>query len=415
MKKWYFCSLLLPALVLTTSVSAQSSKETQKKLQSVKKELKTVGEEKKKIDAQRGDATVELKKADQKVNDSSKTLASIQKQLSQQQQELNKLKKRQAELDLDMAGKRDELARLLRASYVVENDHALKVMLSQDTVAEANRAMTYHGYLQRQRTERIRQLNAELKELSDLEMQIVQKQNLLTATAEQEKGQKKKLEQEQAERKKVVAELDTQFRDKQAREQALSKDAKSLEKVLVQLREQAARAERERIRRQKAAAATAKKEAASTGGGKTGKSSITKQPKTVAKMSAPIAVGGLSWPVSGSLLAGFGGTMPDGRSSKGVLIAAPAGTTVKAIADGTVVYSQWMTGYGMILIIDHGGEVMSLYAYNDSLLKDAGAQVKRGDAIAKVGTSGGQDRPALYFELRQGGQPINPNRWLQRQ
>jgi septal ring factor EnvC (AmiA/AmiB activator) len=114
------------------------------------------------------------------------------------------------------------------------------------------------------------------------------------------------------------------------------------------------------------------------------------------------------------LLAGFGGTMPDGRSSEGLLIGAPAGATVKAVADGTVVYSEWMTGYGLLLIVDHGNGYMSLYANNDALLKDAGATVKKGDAVATVGSSGGHGRPALYFELRRGGQPVNPNTWLRR-
>jgi len=114
------------------------------------------------------------------------------------------------------------------------------------------------------------------------------------------------------------------------------------------------------------------------------------------------------------LLARYGGKLPDGRTSSGVLIGAPAGSTVTAVADGTVVFSDWMTGYGMILIVDHGNGYMSLYAHNDTLLKDAGARVSRGDAVAKVGNSGGQGVTALYFELRRGGQPVNPDSWLQR-
>ena len=132
--------------------------------------------------------------------------------------------------------------------------------------------------------------------------------------------------------------------------------------------------------------------------------------------SAPaLKVGGLGWPVSGSLLASYGGRLPDGRSSDGVLIAAPAGTTVKAVADGTVVFADWMTGYGNILIIDHGNGYMSLYAHNDGLLREAGDSVKRGQPVATVGTSGGQEAPALYFELRRNGSPVNPAGWLTRQ
>ena len=107
---------------------------------------------------------------------------------------------------------------------------------------------------------------------------------------------------------------------------------------------------------------------------------------------------------------GTGGSAPDsGCSSRA------AGSPVKAVADGTVVFADWMTGYGNILIIDHGNGYMSLYAHNDGLLRDAGDAVKRGEAVASVGTSGGQERPALYFELRRNGSPVNPAGWLTRQ
>ena len=138
-----------------------------------------------------------------------------------------------------------------------------------------------------------------------------------------------------------------------------------------------------------------------------------KPPRAVASAPA-LQVGGLGWPVAGTLVASYGGTLPDGRRSEGVLIGASAGTTVKAVADGRVVFADWMNGYGLILIVDHGNGYMSLYAHNDALLRDAGDAVKRGDALASVGNSGGQGRTALYFELRRNGQPVDPSSWLQR-
>ena len=126
-------------------------------------------------------------------------------------------------------------------------------------------------------------------------------------------------------------------------------------------------------------------------------------------------VGGAGWPLSGNLVSGYGGRMPDGRASSGLLIAAGLGTPVRAVADGTVVFAEWMTGYGLILIVDHGNGYLSLYGHNESLLKNAGDTVKRGDTVARVGNSGGLAQPALYFELRRNGQPVNPDSWLRRQ
>ena len=207
----------------------------------------------------------------------------------------------------------------------------------------------------------------------------------------------------------MVAGIDQQYRDKASREKALGRDAGALQRLVAQLRAAAARAAREAA----AAKARAEREAAKASHGRRPASTPSRRP--VAAAAPAQRVGGLGWPVAGSLLASYGGSLPDGRRSDGVLISAAAGTQVKAVADGTVVFADWMTGYGMILIVDHGNGYMSLYAHNDGLLREAGDAVKRGDPVATVGSSGGQERPALYFELRRNGSPVNPSGWLTRQ
>jgi septal ring factor EnvC (AmiA/AmiB activator) len=122
----------------------------------------------------------------------------------------------------------------------------------------------------------------------------------------------------------------------------------------------------------------------------------------------------MNLPLAGSILAGFRGTMPDGHQSQGLLIAGSAGTPVHAVRDGRVAYADWLKGYGLLLILDHGGGWMSLYAFNDSLLKNTGEEVRAGEAISTVGSSGGQGRAALYFELRRNGQPADPATWLRK-
>ncbi|THG71716.1 peptidase M23, partial [Pseudomonas sp. A-1] len=128
------------------------------------------------------------------------------------------------------------------------------------------------------------------------------------------------------------------------------------------------------------------------------------------------ARGRLPWPVDGQLLARFGAPRGDARLKwDGVLIGAAAGTRVRAIHDGRVVFADWLRGAGLLVIVDHGGGYLSLYGHNQTLLKAAGDLVKAGEAIATVGTSGGQDTPALYFAIRQQGQPSDPLRWCRAQ
>ncbi|WP_202845162.1 murein hydrolase activator EnvC family protein [Luteimonas saliphila] len=380
----------------------QDGRDAERRLERVRKELQDVASERRRLEGERGDAARQLRSADEQVARTARTLEQTEAELARQQAALEALAVRRDALHARMGAQREELHALLRASHVAGRAAPLKLMLAQDQVADASRALTYQRYLQRQRAARIAALRDELAELESLERDIVERRAALERSHERQRSQVAALERDRAASAQAVAQLDKKYRDRSTREQALGRDAKALERLLARLRAAAAKAEAER----RAAAARAAQRAGSG-------ESARKPPVAVAR-AAPIQVGGLGWPLSGALLAGYGGRMPDGRSSNGVLIGAAAGTPVRAVDDGTVVFAEWMTGYGMILIVDHGNGAMSLYAHCETLLKEAGATVKRGDAVATVGNSGGQGRPALYFELRRNGQPVNPDTFLQK-
>jgi septal ring factor EnvC (AmiA/AmiB activator) len=384
-------------------VAAQSKGETERKLESVKRELQEVAAERRQIEGQRGDVTRQLRAADEKVGRSTRVLRETETRLVRDRQSLAQLQQQRAAMLDTLGARRAELARLLRASYQHSDSAPLKALLAQDRIADTQRMLTYQRYVQADRARRIADLNAQLRELDELEAAIVTRRSDLDRARRQQREQLGQLEQDRKSRAGLLAQLDEKYQDRREREQALGRDATGLEQLLQQLRAAAARAETER----RAAAAKAAREGKRTAGGTRG----TVRAPVVASTPA-MQVGGVGWPLSGSLLASYGGTMPDGRASQGLLIAANAGAPVKAVADGTVVYAEWMTGYGLLLIIDHGNGYMSLYAHNDALLKDVGAVVKRGVPVATVGSSGGHGRPALYFELRRNGQPVNPRTWL---
>ncbi|TWT22384.1 peptidoglycan DD-metalloendopeptidase family protein [Luteimonas marina] len=400
---WAALALLAAGFAPAPVQAQQNSREAERRLERVRKELKDVASERRRLEGERGDAAKQLRDSDEQVARSARTLQGTEAELARQQAALAELDEKRDALQARMGAQREELQALLRASYTAGNAAPLKLMLAQDQVADASRALTYHRYLQRQRADRIAALRGELAELEAVEREIGERRAALERAREQQRTQVAALERDRRDRAQTVAQLDKRYRDRSTREQALGQDAKSLERLLARLRAAAAKAEAER----KAAAARAAQRTPS------GERAPGRPPVAVAR-TAPVQVGGLGWPLSGALLAGYGARMPDGRSSNGVLIGAAAGTPVRAVADGTVVFAEWMTGYGMILIVDHGNGTMSLYAHNDALLKAAGDAVKRGDAVATVGNSGGQGQPALYFELRRNGQPVNPNTFLQK-
>ena len=392
------------AVLAGNGAQAQDTSDTQRKLEKVKRELKDVSAQRRRTEGQRGDASRALRDADEQVGRSTRALKETETKIVQGQNDLAALQARRDALQASLGERRAELASLLRAAYTIGDSAPLKLMLAQDRVADANRLLAYHGYLQRERARKIAALSAELDEVQQVEARIVATRRDLDAARSQQAAQLAQVNRDRSERATLVAQLDRKVQDQRGREQKLGRDAKALERVLAQLRAAAARAERER-REAAARAARAAEQARREG------KPVPPAPKPYAN-ATPIQVGGLGWPLSGSLIARFGGTLPDGRRSSGLLIAASAGTPVRAVADGRVVFAEWMSGYGLICIVDHGNGDMSLYAYNDALLRNVGDDVHRGDPVASVGNSGGLGRPALYFELRRNGNPVDPAAWL---
>jgi septal ring factor EnvC (AmiA/AmiB activator) len=414
--------LLLPQAGAQQAGKPAASPDAQRRLEKIQRELRDVAAERRRLEGQRGAASRELRAVDERVASSSRALYEAETQLAREQTALAELAARRDELLRQQAGQRRELAALLRAAYA-QGDHApLKLMLAQDRVADAQRQLVYYQYLQRERLQRTAALSVELAELGRVEAQIAAKRSALDAARERQQAQLAVLSRDRRSRAATLSELEQRYRDRQAREQALGSDAKALQQVVARLRAAAAKAAAERAAAQRdarnaaarAAKSSAKPPAGRSGDTRSGARATPRPPRQTAN-AAPVRVGGFGWPLSGNLLAGYGGRMPDGRASHGLLIAASLGSPVRAVADGTVVFAEWMTGYGLILIVDHGNGYLSLYAHNESLLRDVGTAVKRGDAVARVGNSGGLAQPALYFELRRNGQPVDPGSWLRRQ
>lgn len=403
---------LLAALSVAGAALAQQtgSREAQRRLEKVQRELRDVAAERRRLESQRGAASRELRAVDERVAVSSRALHEAEARLAREQSALTELQARRDTLRRQQADQRRALADLLRAAHA-QGEHApLKLLLAQDRVADAQRHLVYARYLQRQRLTLVAGLTAELTELDRVEAQILARRTALDAARAERQAQLAALARDRRARAETLGTIESQYRDRQAREQALGTDAKALQQLVARLRAAAARAAAERVAAERAAA----RQATPRDGAASKPPATTRTPRQTAK-AAPVRVGGLGWPLSGTLLAGYGGRMPDGRGSQGLLIAAAAGTPVRAVADGTVVFAEWMTGYGLILILDHGNGTLSLYAHNESLLKNVGDSVRRGDAVARVGNSGGLAQPALYFELRRNGQPVDPGSWLRRQ
>jgi septal ring factor EnvC (AmiA/AmiB activator) len=121
--------------------------------------------------------------------------------------------------------------------------------------------------------------------------------------------------------------------------------------------------------------------------------------------------GKLRWPARGRLAQRFGAPRSGGLRWRGVMIEAQEGGEVRAVSQGRIAFSDWMRGFGLLLIIDHGDGYMSLYGHNQTLYKEVGEWVDTGEVVALLGASGGRTESGLYFEMRHKGRPINPVHW----
>jgi septal ring factor EnvC (AmiA/AmiB activator) len=266
------------------------------------------------------------------------------------------------------------LAQQLRAAYTSGHHDYIKLLLNQQSPASVERTVTYYKYLN----------DARIKEID--QFQIVLSDLLAVTTQHQEQAKKlNTIKQQQAEQK-IVFQNTKQERKNTIR--ALNKELLGSKQLLAQLvaEEQNLVVALQRI------AALAKQSTELVG---------------LKKLKRK-----LSWPVKGKISHSFGSRKQGYLKWKGILLAAPVGKQVKAIHNGTILFSDWLKGYGLVTVLDHGAGYMSLYGYNQALLKSVGDRVETGEPIALVGQSGGQSQSGLYFEIRSDGQAVNPKAWF---
>ena len=393
MPKIFVTAALFFLLVLHTGVavlakpSAQAQAAVQKKkLEAVQAQIKKLGEDQKKLELQRAEANQSVREMDAKVAQASKLARQSSQKLLAQQSQLELLEKDKQALENKLVKQKQALAALIRSAYSMGKTPALELLLSQDKISDSSRALAYHHYFEVDQKTQLDVITRQLQELSLMTEKVkLQQQQFQYAKIAQEKNISA-LSEQRKQRDLALAQVDAQYRDKKTRLNALGRDEKNLNQLLNKLQQ---------LMAQKPVVKPSRD----------GK-------KTARKPMVVVPMGPMRLPVQGSVLAGFGGSMPDGHRSDGLLIAGTVGAEVRAVAAGRVAYADWLKGYGLLLIVDHGNGWMSLYAFNDSLLKNVGDSVKVNDAIATLGRSGGQASPALYFELRQNGQPKDPRVWL---
>ncbi|PHS66223.1 MAG: peptidase M23 [Thalassobium sp.] len=321
-----------------------------------------------------------LRKSDKDIAELSKQIEQTRTRLQEEKDRLKKLRQEQGQLRQLQDKHRQHLAEQLRAAQRIGSEGPLKLLLNQDDPQQAQRMLRYFSYFNNARIDHIHHILAELERLDKLAELIAQQEQQLLATEKSLLGKNREMATRKQEQQQLLAKLAGQMKNEQQRLAQKQADRKRLEALLSEVQ-----------------------------------TLLVNSPRKEDARPITSLKGKLPRPVNGRVLHAFGNRNNDSMNRwEGWVMSAPEGLPVRAIHHGRVVYSDWLRGFGLITIIDHGQGYLSLYAHNQTLLRDVGAWVNQGDSIATIGRSGGSTEPNLYFEIRYKGKPQDPAAWLKR-
>lgn len=401
----------LAAAALSAQAQAQAPKaDRQEDLKRVRERIEAVQAELARAEESRGEATDALKASEKAVSQANRELFRLSAADRELSSQVDELTQRSAAVRADIARQQELAARAARRAYESAGQDRLRVLLAGGDPTDIARQLAYLEYVQRARLAALKGLRESEKSLALLEQQLAGRREALRANREAQSLESRRLEKERAERAALVKRLASEVEKGRREVGRLKRD----EQRLTRLVEEIARALAEKAARppvQRDAGKGPGKSAPAPRG-----TPVEAVPDASASAKAFAALRGrMRLPVRGELTHRFGSPRDEGGSRwRGLFIRAATGEPVRAVADGRVVYADWLRGFGNLLILDHGAGYMSLYGYNDGLLRAVGESVRAGDAVAQVGSSGGAAETGLYFELRLDGKPFDPMTWVGR-
>ena len=366
-----FAILLLAISVFSSYAVGQSKNQ---RLQEVERELQEIEVWLSENSRLKQDWLKELRLADLEIQAVKKTISQSNQRLQKSQQSLEKLEEREAILK----NKHNDLSRSLfqhiKNTYKLQKSSPLKKLLEGESIDRFDQMMRFNSYITQATLELLNDYENSISDLKMNEKKILDLGENIQKTINEKNHLLKTLQKQAKERLALIYKIEEAKKDKELRYQQLRLERKTLEKLVQEI--------------------------------------LPEQPDDgVSDLS--VFENPLIAPLIGKISKRFGEKKEDDiLASQGVEISAPAGTPVQAIHTGEVVFSDWLRGFGLLLIVDHGNNYMSLYGNAEALLKTKGDQVESGELIAEAGNSGARKESGIYFEIRHRGQPIDPEPWF---
>jgi len=374
--------LLLLCVAIVSPVLAQNSEGElaevkERELEQVRERISDLKKSMDRASTERDRLTGELQNIEVAISEQRMRIKDIEREQRYTQNKKQALDADLAEREAHLNEESNELAVQVRAAYMSGNQEKIKLLLNQRDPATLGRLMAYYRYLNDYRAENITAVVEEIKRLDELRSQIAAEEARLSGLARTRYDELGKLHNSQEERKTLLASLRQKIANEGQEVTRLAAQEQDLTRLIAEL------------------------------------TSILSDYPISSEQPFSQHKGKLTWPIAGTLVHDFGQPRVGGNIKwNGVVLAAPRGREVRAVYHGRIAFADWLAGMGLLVIIDHGEGYMTLYGYNETILKNAGDWVAPGDVIATVGDSGGQQQSSVYFEIRRGAKPVNPRQWV---
>lgn len=366
----------LPAPAGAGPQEAQAAREAELAL--VKERIQTLNRRLKEMRGAKGRAERELEEHDRRVARLAREGGRTERQVEETRQRLAELRAQQSELQARDRLQTAALARQIRSAFIMSRQNAVKLMLNQNDPAAVQRALTYHDYINREYRSAIDAVRRRIAELAAVARRIGEEEARLATLHRRLEQERHDLEAEQQRRRELLQALTQDIASRGQELAHLNRNRRELERLIEEL----------------------------------GQALADIAPMPDRERAFATMRGRLPWPYQGAPLHRYGSTRGLGNLRwQGVVLAGRPGEPVRAIHHGRVAFADWLRGFGLLIILDHGDGYMSLYGHNQTLIKETGDWVDSGEAVATVGASGGIERPGVYFEIRKNATPLNPGTW----
>ena len=365
-------------LAVGAARGADDAAAKQKQLEQLRAKLAKVQQDQAAALQKRDAVQVQLRASERAIADATRDYQQLDRQVGAAEGQLAGLQRQKAVRQQALDQQKQALALQMQAAYREGEDSQLRLLLDAQDPETVGRLLADYDYVNRARTTRIQAVNQELAALDQVNQRISHQLESLKSLRDGRARMLSELQDRGRSRRRLLATLDAGIKNRGVEMKRLNKDQQAMQSLVNSLRQ-----------------------------------AMQDVPVELTQGKRFAALRGrLLWPVGGKMLDYYGQPRAGGHLRwEGDLIAAPAGTPVRAIAPGRVVYADWMPHFGLLVIVDHGQGYLSIYAHNQDATHQVGDYVKAGETIASLGDSGGQDQPALYFELRHGNDTLDPRRW----